>query len=74
MDTTTLKGKQVLSMPRNTTICNTLINSNLSYPHCNLKSPSQYTSKASRITAKTAVRAFIIICRGIKLFPLTNES
>jgi hypothetical protein len=34
------------------------------YPHPHLNSPSQYTPKASRITAKRAVRDFIIICYG----------
>jgi hypothetical protein len=33
------------------------------YPHLNLKSPSQYTPKASRSTAKTAVKDFINICQ-----------
>lgn len=34
------------------------------YPQFHLNSPSQYTSKASRITAEMEVNAFMIICHG----------
>lgn len=44
---------------------NTLFHEKLSYPHPHLKSPSQYTPKAWRTTAKIADKVFIIICQSM---------
>jgi hypothetical protein len=52
----------------------TNIDSRLSYPHPHLNSPSQYTPRASRTTAKTAVRDFINICQGKINFILFNTN
>lgn len=46
----------------------------ISYPHPHLNSPSQYTPKACRKTAKIAEKDFIIICKKIECIDQNNNN